>query len=347
MYPNTSTFQSNAPGSAWAIIGQVAAREVVLQAGAVQPGDRIIMGQWDSFLRHFQRNGRNLLPPTWSFNMQTAVPNAGTARTRDSLVVTGQWDAVTAEAMMYLLACAGEDHLNTVVAALPTAASPLFDSSITGAAIMFGLFVSRVGTPTSPSLDDAAIQFAERFRMPNGVVLPSLAVPVVSAAADQTWFAIFTPSAQAALPVPPSAGGPAAATPPAVAPVQTATSIVGGDAAVSSKGMSTASKVVLAGALVGIAYLIYREGSSDPRSNPSPRDGNMKLREYGERLGRINHVPDHAKLRSKGYNAAQQELIIQAARSERNRIYGAPKKAYHRPAQDEYTVVKTTRTTSA
>jgi len=356
MFPQPSDFQSNAAGSAWVILGQEDAQTVATGlVGVARTGDRIVMGQWDSFLRNFQRNGRNLLPPTWSFNMQTATANTGTARTRDSLAVTGQWDTVTAEAMLYLLASAGEDHLADVVAALPTAASPLFNSSLTGAVIMFGLFVTRVGTPTAPSLDDAAIQFAQRIRMPNGTVFPSIAKQVVSNEADKTWFAVYTVAdgASSSLPVPPSAGGPAASAPPAVAPVQTSTSVIdpGTGIVTQPKGMSTLSKVLIGAAVIGIGYAILSSMADDDgtRANPTPRDSLSRLREYGVHLGRLNRVPESIFLERKGYSASQRSVILEAARAEHRRVYGASRAPRRRGAAplDEVTVVRTTRTTTA
>jgi hypothetical protein len=310
-----SNLQSGDPGAAWAILGAkdvtdpsltvTDVRRMSEGTGALVSGDRVLVTQWDSILRNFQRRARSLLPSQWTLATLAPQVSDGTTRSSDSVAINGQWDQATKEALVYLLASVG-DAPSVIAPLLPTDASPTFEQAIVRALMNFAFIITRVGTPSSPFLDAAEQRAARGLRLPhNNMLLPSTKVLVTSPENAREWFAVYDPSTEEP-PTPPGGAVPAT-TQPAPAVVTPS-----GAAATKVSPWLVVGGVALLGAA---AYYFTRD---DARGNPAR---STDMLQYALKLGRLGKAPTVEELQAKGYSYSDAQFISSAAAAEQRRVY--------------------------
>lgn len=273
MYPQAPNFRSSDGGAAWAILGYAtppstlggelppddsSSMEILFahlpttqeNKGIMDrawPGESVVVSQWDAILRVFQHKAREMLGPTWSFDLARARCTGGTPRTSTDLAATGMWDAVTAEALGALACRTSPREVSTLIAALPTLDKPIFDQVVVKAILAYAFVIDHVGTPDQPEIDEEQATRAKGIRLPSTATLPSLASPVHSPESDPAWFAIYKPASDPAPTPPRDTAHPAS-------PNAASRSAVG-------------TVLVLAG-VAGVGYLVwsaFKDSSASPR----------------------------------------------------------------------------------
>lgn len=195
MYPEQSNWRSGAPDSAWIIIGRDLAREPLNtdNPNRANRDEGVLSSQWDVILKQFQRKARTLLPATWSFDLANASCAGGTQRTTSDIVATGEWNAVTAEALCALLCRSVGPELAAAAARSISQSKDSLNEDTVHAIVAFAFFITHVGTLENPSIGDGELASYRGLRLPSGALLPSKSIPVRSAPADADYYAMFDP----------------------------------------------------------------------------------------------------------------------------------------------------------